>query len=505
MIEEEGMIPEGWIANVAFCVALSFLAAFVLGGLLSKLVNKRTGMLLVCGGAVLGAAFSFWLTTYLGVTDLREIVILLATVSASIGFIFGGRSGVFLAPGPQSLEFILARRISFRAQRSVSGLLVLLGIISIALGVAVMEISTAILFGFKSEIQNKIVGFGSHISVSDRSGDYEASFFKVDTESDFIPKIRNRMDVSSVAPYIYLAGMIQNTGNLEGVVMKGVEKNYDWTFFREHLKSGRLPVFSDTTESKEILISKKLARLLQLKEGDKPLYFYLEDKPRVRKLSISGTYETGLEEFDASTVICDMRLLQRLLQFSENEAMGFEVNLKDLKTLNVTAEEIDELLPIDLSAIPITEKYPEIFDWLEVQHQNVWAIIGLMIGIAVINIITVILITILEQTRTIGLLKALGMRNGNVMGIFLNQAFLFILAGVIAGNLTGLGLVALQDLTGIIQVNQENYFVKVVPVEFVWDRFLIINAGVISVCMVFTLLPALVISRITPLKAIRFE
>ena len=504
-MDEEVMFPVDWISSVAFSAALAFVIAFFSGALIAKILNKRTGILIIAAGSLLCVLGAFGLCGKLGISEWVTEATALTSLPAIFGFVLGGRSGAFLGPGPESLQFTLAKRISFRAQRSVSGLLVLLGIVSITMSIGIIEISTSIASGFITEIQKKIVGFGAHINISDRSGEYEAAFFKVKTDSDFIPKIRNRADVSSVSAYVNLAGMIQNNRSLEGVLMKGVEKNYDWSFFKEHLKSGRLPEFSDTAESKEILISKKLGSLLNLKEGDKPLFFYLEDKPRVRKLFISGIYETGLEEFDASHVICDIRLLQRLLQFESNEAMGFEVKIHDLKMMNPIADDIDFLLPIDLSAVTIVQKYPEIFDWLQVQNQNVWAIIALMMAIAVINIITVILITILEQTKTIGLLKALGMRNRKIMGIFINQAFLFILAGVICGNILGLGLITFQDATGFVQVNQENYFVKIVPVDYVWDLFLMINVGAILVCMIFTFLPTLIISRITPLKAIRFD
>ncbi len=505
-MDEETLIPLNWLSQLSFFGIVAFILAFFLFSLgsliLGKPIAKSFSFLLAifCGGLFSG------LSIFLPPGEIpNEVAAFGAGLGGLIGAYTGCRSGFFLALGPDSFAFSFARRISFKTTRSVSGLLVILGILSIMLGIGVMEISISILFGFKKEIQNKVVGFGSHIQITDFENEYNARFTKISGDQNFIPEIKQRDDVASVYPFVYLPGMLQNHQNLEGILMKGVPADFDWSFFNQNLREGSLPDYHTENESKEILISEKQSKLLNLKTGDHVYYYYFEEKPRVRKLKIQGLYETGLEEFDASAVMCDIRLLQRIAGFSENEVMGFDVNLKDVETLERTAIEIEEGIPSQFRAVPINEKFPEIFDWLEVQHQNVWAIIFLMVMIAIINMITVSLISILERTRTIGILKALGLSNRKVIRIFAGNTFILILAGTAAGNFFGLGMIALQQSTGLIQVNQESYFVKIVPVAWPWDYFLLINAGVIIICMIFTLLPTLVINRIKPIHALRFD
>jgi lipoprotein-releasing system permease protein len=252
------------------------------------------------------------------------------------------------------------------------------------------------------------------------------------------------------------------------------------------------------------MISKIQARQLALKIDEKARAYFFEDPLRMRRVKIVGIYETGMEEFDNNLVICDLRMLQKIRRWKSGEVTGFEINLRSLEKLDVTADSINQM-SINYAVYPITRLYPEIFEWLNLQHQNVDFIVLLMIIVAVINMTSVILILIIERTRDIGILKALGLKNFKVQLMFMWNAFFLILVGVIIGNILGLGLLYLQSEFGLIEVNQENYFIKTVPVAWVWGKFLNVNLLVISICTLFTLIPALVTARITPIRAIRFQ
>jgi lipoprotein-releasing system permease protein len=408
-----------------------------------------------------------------------------------------------------NFEYFLARRITLKTQRRASTLTVRLAIISIALAVATMEIALSFVQGFETEIQKKVVGFGSHIHV----GTY---FRQLDTEVKPLPKdepaieqLRQLGDVVSVNPYVELPAALKSKSGWDGIRLKGVEGNYDWAFFREALKEGHIPNFDRDipTGVLEVLISRKQARRLSLAVGDKAVLLFLSNLERFKRrpITVAGIYETGMEEFDNNVVICDMRLLQDIWNWRPNEVTGFEVNLTSLALLDQKVDQVKEIIPFDFDAEPITLLYPEIFDWLRLQHQNVWVILFLMIIVAVINMTTVVLILIIERTRTVGILKAIGLPNFRVRRMFVWNAFFLILIGVIAGNLLGLGLLFSQDTFGWLRVNQEDYFIEQVPVAWVWLRFLLVNLGTIACCTFFMLVPTIIINRISPVEAIRFK
>ena len=397
--------------------------------------------------------------------------------------------------------------MTFNSQRKVSGLVVFLAVLTIALGVAVMEISISLAAGFKTEIRNKVVGFGSHIQIGNYLANLENTLEPMEKgeNNDFIPKIEALPEVVSVSPYVIKTTMLKSEETLEGVVLKGVDMDYDWQYFETVMDTGSIPDFSGEKESREVLISRKLADLMLLEVGDDARAYFLQDPPRTRKVTVGGIYETGMEEFDKVTIFCDMRMLQRIMKWDENQVAGFEVRLEDVGQLDRMKEEINDELPFQYSATTITEIYPDIFDWLNLQHQNVGFILVLMVLISIINMTSVILILILERTRTVGLLKSMGLRNIWVMGIFQVYAFFLILVGVILGNLIGMALIFTQDKWKWVTLSQENYFVKEVPVEWAWGDFFLINLGVVFVCTLFMILPTLAVLNISPVKALRFD
>lgn len=403
-------------------------------------------------------------------------------------------------------EAWFARRIAFRAQRSISGLVVRLGLVSIALGVAVMEISLSIVFGFQAEIHQKVVGFGGHLTVGNLFQEYENERDPLPRYGEFVEEIAQMPSVVNIQPYATKPALIRSKTDQEGVFLKGVDGTFNWQFFDRYLKQGQLPdLTKGQKESNEILISERLAQLLDVQVGEKILAYFYEEKMRVRQLTVTGTYETGMEEFDLLRVICDLRMVQRIWGWEEDEVEGFEVNLHQLDDLYEAQREVNYLLPTDYECRTVTQMYPEIFEWVELQHQNVWFILALMIIISIINMTSVILILILERTRTIGLLKALGLTNAGLRKVFVLNAMWLILIGIAMGNILGLTILWTQDAWGWLQVDQANYFVNIVPVKWTWDWFLVVNLGVFAVCTLFMYIPTHFATKVSPVKSLRFD
>lgn len=403
-----------------------------------------------------------------------------------------------------NFPWFIASRISIRSGRSVSRLVVILAILSVTLGIAVMEISLGVVNGFEREIRDKLIGFGSHIRIVPYGEDEEGSGL-LEVNPKQITELESIPGVSSVAPVIQGYALLQSDETLEGISLKGVEKNYDLRFFNNALQEGKLPPREYESGTVGILISKKQAQKLKLKPGDKARLYFLLETPKIRPVLISGIYETGLAEFDALTVVCPASFLRKIYNINPNQALHYEMKVNDFNELESITQKIRGLTPYNQMAYSIRELYPEMFAWLGLQHQNVSFILGLMILIAIINMSSVLLILILERTRMIGLLKALGARQSQLRNIFLWNGTLLISIGLVLGNILGIGMLALQSATGWMKLDQESYFLSEVPVEFVWGDFLITNIGLIVICLIFLILPARLIASIRISEALRFD
>ena len=408
-----------------------------------------------------------------------------------------------------NFEYYLARRITFQPQRKATALTIRLAVLSIALAVATMEIAVSLAQGFETEIQKKVVGFGSHIQIGNYYRDLDRLVNPLPMTDPSIELIRQLPGVTAVNAYVEYTAALKSEMGWDGVRLKGVGASYDWSFFQKSLKAGRVPDFAQNRDQPvyEVLISSKQAKRLDLAVDDRAMLLFVDQSENVRRrpANVVGLYETGMIEFDDNVVICDIRMLQNIWGWNEDEVGGFEVNLSSLEIIDERTEDINELIPYRFGAEPITALFPEIFDWLQLQHQNVRVILILMIVVAIVNMTTVVLIMIIERTRTVGILKALGLANGRVRRTFIFNAFLLIVVGVLLGNLMGLGLLGSQHWLGWLRVNQEDYGIDVVPVAWVWGRFALVNLGTILACTVFMLVPTLIINRITPIQAIRFD
>ncbi|MCS7073960.1 MAG: ABC transporter permease [Bacteroidia bacterium] len=403
-----------------------------------------------------------------------------------------------------NLGYYLAKQLGSQSSRSISRISVWLAIFSIALGIAVMQIAISIVHGFEREITNKMLGFVSDIRIH--------SFLPAADEQlkpiqypDLITALRNQPDIASLTVYAQKPTLLKSKEAMEGIVLKGVSTDWDSTFFHSCLVEGRLPHFSDSVSSKEILISKKLAQRLSLSVGTKARLYFLDEKVRARPVKIVGLYESGMEEFDLMVGIGDLRLIQQLQSWEPSQAEGIELRLTAEARMfrEEWVERLNEAIPHHLKAVSITKIHPELFDWLQLQHQNVFLILILMTGVAILNMATAMIILVIERTQAIGILKALGANNQLLRNWFLWQAFFIIVRGILGGNLLSLGLLWLQQTTGFLTLDAESYFVKTVPIAWTWLSFVYINVGVLIVVTTAMLVPIWLVRKVTPVQALR--
>lgn len=405
-----------------------------------------------------------------------------------------------------NLEFFIARRISLKAERTFSKLIVRIAIVGIMLGLGVMILSLAIVKGFKSEIREKVRGFNGDIQFIkyDLNSSYENSPFVLNHQN--LKQAQRYPGVQHVVPFATKPGIIKANGEVEGVVMKGVDQHYDWSYFKNILVAGRTINFKDSTQAtKEIIISEALANRLNLKVGDDFLMYFIQEALRRRKFEIVGIYKTGVDEVDKTYVIGDISLIRKLNNWSMNEVGGYEVRIADFTQLDHYAVELSNFLPPQVKSVSVKENYPVIFDWLSLLDINAQIFLVLMLIVAVINMISALLIMILERTNMIGLLKAMGHSNWGIRKIFLYNAAYLVGLGMILGNLFGLGLGYFQQQTHFFKLDEASYYMKFVPIQFSWLDVALVNVGTLLVCILILLLPSLLVSKITPIKAIAFK
>lgn len=407
-----------------------------------------------------------------------------------------------------NLPLFIANRISGKDKENLSGPVIRIAVITIALGLSVMILAVAVLVGFQTEIRNKVIGFSAHIQIDnfDENASYEAS--PVSMDQPFYPELDKVDGIKHIQVFALKAGIIKTDDQLQGIVLKGIGPDYDWGFLKEHLTSGSIFQVNDTMASGELLISGIISKKLKLKIGDEIRMYFLsgsESQPRGRKFNISGIYETGLEEFDDVYVIGDLRHIQRLNNWSTDMVSGFEVFIDDFKSLDKMGEMVYQMIGYDLNAETVTEAYPQIFDWLRLMDINVIIILVLMILVAGITIISTLLIMILERTNMIGVLKALGIKDNDLRKLFVYLTARIIAMGLLWGNITGIGIALIQHWTKILPLDEESYYISFVPVSLNISHILLINAGTFLVCLLMVLIPGFIIGRITPVKAIGFR
>ncbi len=405
-----------------------------------------------------------------------------------------------------SFASFIARRITLKSNRTFSKLIVRIAIVGIMLGLGVMLLSVAIVRGFKQEIKDKVRGFDGDIKVVkyDLNNSYEnSSFLKADT---FFKAAQSSHLITRIMPFATKAGIIKANDEMEGVVLKGVDQTYDWSFFKKNMIAGNVIDFKDTTESKkQIMVSQVMANRLKLKLGDKLLMYFVQQPLRKRPFKVVGIFNAGIEDIDKTYVVGDLSLIKRLNDWDEHTIGGYELRVADFEQLPVAAKFIDDALPARLKAYTVVENYPTIFEWLILLDVNTQIILVLMLIVAVINMISALLIMILERTAMIGIFKAMGAGNWSIQKIFLYNAAYLVGLGMIFGNIFGLGLSFLQLHTHLFKLDPESYYMSFVPIQIKWPDVILLNIGTMLICLLVLIIPSMLVSRISPVKAIRFK
>ena len=411
-------------------------------------------------------------------------------------------------------ELFIARRLvsEQKGDNRISRPIIFIAIMGIALGLAVMILSTAIVTGFKNEIREKIIGFGSHIQVLNYDSNTSYETVPVSGKQEFINVLKNKPGIKNIQVFATKAGIIKTEEEIQGVVLKGIGTGFDWSFFKENLTEGDIFHVSDSALTNKVLISKYIADLLDLKTDDSFVMYFIQDPPRMRKFTISGIYNTSLEEFDRIFVLADIGHIRKLNDWDENQVSGFEISIENFNDLDYMTYQVMETVGINLdkegarlSTINIIQKYPQIFDWLNLQDTNVWIILTLMLLVAGFNMVSSLLILILERTNMIGILKAIGTNNFSIRKIFLYQSAFLISKGLLWGNLIGIGLALLQQKTGLMKLDEASYYLSTVPINLDISYILMLNTGTLVLTVLMLIIPSHLVAKITPVKAIRFD
>jgi lipoprotein-releasing system permease protein len=410
-----------------------------------------------------------------------------------------------------NFEYFIAKRIigSKSYKSSVSAPIIKIGIAAIAIGIIVMLIAIATGIGLQQKIRDKAVAFNGHVTISNfDSNASDESQIPISINQEFYPEFKNVQGVKHVQAVATKFGVIRTETDFEGVVMKGVGTDYSWQYFEEFLIEGELPKYSESMNS-DVLISQYLAKRLGFKVGDSfQMYFMKEDTskpPFIRKFDVVGIFNSGFQELDETYFIGDIKHVQRLNRWNADEIGNFEVFIEDYSDLGAIGNSIYQSTPSTLNTMTVDEKYASIFEWISIFDKNVYGIIGIMIIVAGINMITALLVLILERTQMIGLLKALGTNNTSIRKVFLYNASYLILLGLFWGNIIGLGLLLAQKYLGLFPLNPEVYYVTQAPVYINVGYVLMLNIATFILCMIMLLVPSYVISKISPVKAMRFE
>lgn len=413
-------------------------------------------------------------------------------------------------------EIFIARRVFSQKEnkKGIASKIVSIAVGSISLGLAIMIVSVAVLLGFKKQIREKVIGFGSHFQVVNYDSNFSYETTPIPIDSSLILQYKKVDHVIHLQEFATKPGIIKTDTEIHGIVLKGASTNYDWSFFKENLLDGKIPNINSNERTNEVLISATISKLLQLNIGDK-LYCYFynqgETSPRQRRFTISGIYSTSLKEFDELFVFSDLRHVQQLYGWHQNEISGYEITIDDFAYLDAVYEKLREITLDNASeksilrVYSIVRKYPMLFDWLSVLDMNVWVLIILMVAVAGINMISGLLIIIIERTRMIGILKALGYPNFSIRKIFLYLTALLSARGLLWGNVIGVGICIFQYYTSIIKLDPASYYIDTVPIYFNLVYLLLLNLGTLFAILIMIIVPSLFISKISPVEAISFE
>jgi lipoprotein-releasing system permease protein len=410
----------------------------------------------------------------------------------------------------------IANRIAFNQQRSFSRFIIRLSIVATVISVAVMIITLAFANGFQEQVGKKVFSFWGHIRVQEKQPFKAliAEEIPIVRNDTIVQAIRQNPEVRDIHSFATKYAILKTKDEMQGVMLKGVDSSYNFEYFRQFMKEGRPIQFRDSSISDEIIISAYTANQLHLKVNDRVLIYFVrhdyesgENNIRPRKLTISGIYKTGIEDYDKLFAIGDIKLIQRLNDWGDDFIGGYEIFVKDYSKINEVSHEIYNLdgFPATWESQSVQRIAPNIFDWLNMQDVTRNVLIGFMVGVAVVNLITCLLILVLERIQMIGTLKALGASNWTVQGVFLWQSLMITVTGIVIGAALALGILFLQTQTGFIKLKEEAYYLSEAAVKIVWWEVGVVCLGTLVVCFLILMIPSILVRKIQPVKAIQFR
>lgn len=413
-----------------------------------------------------------------------------------------------------NIELFIARRLIFSKQKEQRLLrpIIRIAVASVALSLAVMIVAMAVLTGFKQQITQKVTGFLAQIQVVNYDGNTSYETKPISSRQAFLPQLEQISEVRHVQTFALKPGIITTPTDMQGVVLKGVDGSFDWEFFNKNMVSGAPFTVSDSASTNSVAISQTLAKLLRLKQGDRFDMFFVQEPPRMRRFTIAAIYDTKFSEFDKLYVLCDIKHVQRLNGWTPEQVTGFEIFVRDFEKLDPAFSQVEEVAGYKLQADGmrllvenVRQRFPQIFDWLALQDLNAWIILALMLAVAGFNMISSLLIMLLERSTMIGLLKALGMQNANMQKIFIYQSGFIAGQGMLWGNVIGVGFCLLQKYFGLVSLNPETYYLAQVPIAMSVLHIVLLNLGALVAITAMLVLPSLLVGRISPSKTLRFS
>ncbi len=403
----------------------------------------------------------------------------------------------------------VARRILTGPQQSFSKFIIRLSVAATGFSVAAMLVTLCLVNGFQETVSNKVYSFWGHIHVQA----YEQAQALVSEETPFETSaalqelIVKTNGVAHVQPFATKSAILKKGDNFSGIILKGINPQFDWQHFQPFLQKGKRLDFTDTLYSKQMMVSASVAKALEIKTGDTLQAYFLRQQSGIqfRSLQVVGIYSSGIEEYDQNFALADLRLLQRMNLWDNNQIGGYEVWINNLNRLDTINNIIYSQLPQGLNSLTIRQQYPSIFDWLDVQHQTKWIVIIVMGIVAFINLVTFLLIIVLDRTKMIGLLQSLGATNDSIRLIFLWYGSYISLVGISAGLVLGLGICVAEYFLHFIKMDENTYYVSYAPVYFNWWQILAVTLATALVCFVVLIIPSFLVSKVTPVKALRFS
>lgn len=411
-----------------------------------------------------------------------------------------------------NFEIFVSKRLasSKSYKNSVSAPIIKIAIAAVVLSMVMILISVATGTGLQLKIRDKITSFAGHITISNFDNNRsEVTLEPISKSYNFYPNFSEVPDVKGIYPIATKAGVIRTNETFEGIIFKGVEKNYHWSYLQEYLTEGRLPKFEQEGMSNEVVLSEFIANRLKVKVGEKIQTYFMKtsenEMPFVRGFEVVGLFTSGMEHFDQSYVIGDLKHVQRMNRWQEDQIGAFELLVSDFERIDEISDNVYSHIPSELNATPITEKFYNIFDWLKLFDTNIYIILLLMILVATINMVVALLVLILERTQMIGIMKSYGVNNWSIRKIFLYQATYILINGLFWGNVIGIGLLLIQKNFGIVTLDPAQYYVKEAPVNINFFHIALVNVLFIVLCYAIMIIPSYIITTISPVKSMKRE